>query len=131
MSMTSEMETLGYTFANMLFYQENGGISPEVYDVVLYHLLLDNDGSAEADEFYRAVMGGDEETKSRFHDQYWPYTKAELLKHVDTMLRDLDRWSAKAASYDLNTHPRVPLILQHNEFVKKTFLRVKANLDMM
>jgi len=131
MSTTSEMEALGYTFANMLFYQENGGISPEVYDVVLYHLLLDNDGSAGADEFYRAVMGGDEETKSRFHDQYWPYTKAELLKHVDTMLRDLDRWSAKANSYDLNTHPRVPLILQHNEFVKKTFLRVKANLEMM
>jgi hypothetical protein len=130
MSMRSEMEALGYTFANLLFYRENGGISPEVYDVVLYHVLLESDGGA-ADGFYRAVVGGDENTKAQYHDQYWPYTKEELQKHVDGTLRDLDRWSTKANSYDLNTHPRVPLILQHNAFVKETFLRVKANLDMM
>jgi hypothetical protein len=130
MSMKSEMEALGYTFANLLFYRENGGISPEVYDVVLYHVLLESDPGA-ADGFYRAVAGGDEGTKAEYHNQYWPYTKQELQKHVDGTLRDLDRWSAKANSYDLNTHPRVPLILQHNAFVKETFLRVKANLDVM
>ena len=131
MSMRMEMETLGYTFANLLFYRENGGISPEVYDVVLYHVLLDSDPQGAADGFYRAVMGGDESTKAQYHDQYWPYTKVELQKHVDGTLRDLDRWSTKANSYDLNTHPRVPLILQHNAFVRETFLRVKANLDAM
>ena len=131
MSMRNEMETLGYTFANLLFYRENGGISPEVYDVVLYHVLLDSDPQGAADGFYRAVIGGDESTKAQYHDQYWSYTKMELQKHVDGTLRDLDRWTTKANSYDLNTHPRVPLILQHNAFVKETFLRVKANLDVM
>lgn len=131
MSMTSEMEALGYTFADMLFYQENGGISPEVYDVVLYHVLLESNWGAVADEFYCAVLKGDKDVKAQYHDQYWPYTKAELQKHVNGMLMDLDRWSTKAMSYDLNMHPRVPLILQHNAFVKDTFLRVKANLDIM
>jgi len=84
-----------------------------------------------ANGFYGAVMSGDENAKAQYHDQYWQYTKQELQKHVDGTLRDLERWSAKAQSYDLNTHPRVPLILQHNEFVKETFLRVKTNLDMM
>ncbi|KAL7541012.1 hypothetical protein ACHAXR_010555 [Thalassiosira sp. AJA248-18] len=125
-----EMEALGYTYANLLFYRETGAISPEVYDVVLYHLLLKSDEGA-ANGFYQAVISGDEATKGQYHDQYWAYTKEELQKHVDGTLRDLDRWSAKANSYDLNTHPRVPLILQHNGFVKETFQRVKQSLDMM
>ena len=124
------MEALGYTFTNLLFYKDSGDISPEVFDVVLYHVLLKSDENA-ANEFYTAVVNGDEGTKSYYHDQYWQYTKEELQKHVDGTLRDLDRWSQKANSYDINTHPRVPLILQHNAFVNETFMRVKANLDMM
>ncbi|KAL7550390.1 hypothetical protein ACHAWF_013631 [Thalassiosira exigua] len=130
MHMRTEMEALGYTYANLLFYRDTGAISPEVYDVVLYYLLRKSDEGL-ADGFYQAMMSGDEGTKSQYHDQYWQYTKEEMQKHVDGTLRDLDRWSEKARSYDLNTHPRVPLILQHNDFVKETFMRVKANLDMM
>lgn len=130
MNMKSEMETLGYTYGNLLFYRESGGISPEVYDVVLYYLLLKSD-EGEANTYYQAVMNGDENTKGQYQQQYWPYIKEELQKHVDGTLRDLERWSAKANSYDLNTHPRVPLILQHNEFVRGTFQNVKSNLDMM
>mmetsp|Transcript_1557 Transcript_1557/g.3972 ORF Transcript_1557/g.3972 Transcript_1557/m.3972 type:complete len:425 (+) Transcript_1557:118-1392(+) len=130
MKVRTEMEAFGYTYANLLFYRDSGSISPEVYDVVLYHVLLNSDQDA-ANGFYQAVMSGDENTKGQYHDQYWAYTKEELQKHVDGTLRDLDRWSAKANSYDLNTHPRVPLILQHNAFVKETFQRVKQNLDMM
>ena len=130
MNMRSEIDALGYTYADLLFYRENGAISSEVYDVVLYHILRNNDDGM-ANGFYGAVMSGDENAKAQYHDQYWQYTKQELQKHVDGTLRDLERWSAKAQSYDLNTHPRVPLILQHNEFVKETFLRVKTNLDMM
>lgn len=127
MKMRDEMEALGYTYANLLFYRDSGAISPEVYDVVLYHVLLKNDPGT-AQEFYQAVMSGQQ---SPYHEQYWPYIKEELQKHVDGTLRDLDKWSQKANSYDLNTHPRVPLILQHNAFVKQTFLNVKANLDYM
>ena len=130
MHMQKEMETLGYTYTNLLFYKETGGISPEVYDVVLYHCLLKNDEGL-ADGFYQALASGDEGAKGQYHDQYWQYTKEELQKHVDGTLRDLDRWSDKANSYDLNTHPRVPLILKHNAFVKETFLNVQANLSTL
>lgn len=130
MKMREEMEALGYTYTNMLFYRDTGDISPEVYDVVLYHVMLKSDESL-ANGFYQACISGDEATKGQYHDQYWQYTKEQLQKHVDGTLRDLDRWSAKANSYDLNTHPRVPLILQHNSFVKETFMRVKSKLDMM
>mmetsp|Transcript_333 Transcript_333/g.724 ORF Transcript_333/g.724 Transcript_333/m.724 type:complete len:424 (-) Transcript_333:251-1522(-) len=130
MHMKKEMEALGYTYSNLLFYRGDGGISPEVYDLVLYYCLLKNDEGL-ANIFYQAIMSGDEDTKGQYHAQYWQYTKEELQKHVDGTLRDLDKWSEKANSYDLNTHPRVPLILQHNAFVRQTFLNVKANLDVM
>lgn len=130
MHMMDEMNQLGYSFSNLLFFKETGDISAEVYDVVLYSVLLKNDpGTAQA--FYQAVTGGDEATKNQFHEQYFQYTKEELQKHVDTTLQDLDRLSQLARSYDVRTHPRVPVILQHNAFVKETFLKVKQNLDNM
>ncbi|KAL7506354.1 hypothetical protein ACHAXN_003643 [Cyclotella atomus] len=125
-----EMEELGYTYSDLLFYHQTGEISPQVYDVVLYSILKKNDLD-QANQFYNAVMTGDEDTKSQYHNSYWEYTKEELTKHVDGTLKDLSRWSAKAQGYDLNTHPRVPLILEHNEFVKRTFWNVKAYLDSM
>ncbi|KAL7547212.1 hypothetical protein ACHAWF_010530 [Thalassiosira exigua] len=129
MNMLKEMEELGYSFADLLFFK-NGDISPQVYDVVLYHVLKSNDASL-AQEYYQAVMNGNEATKNQYQEQYWQYTKEELQKHVDGLLIDLDKWSALAQTYDRNTHPRVPIILQHNGFVKETFLKVKANLDNM
>ena len=130
MKMRPEMEELGYTYADMLFYRDTGEISPGAFDVVLYYVLSRTDQGA-ANGFYQAVMSGDENTKQQYHNQYWPQTKEEMQRHVDGTLGDLDRWSAKANSYDINTHPRVPLILQHNAFVKETLQRVKQNLDMM
>jgi len=126
----TEMDELGYTYANLLFYRESGEISPEVYDVILYQILKENDPE-QAPVFYQAVVGGDEETKNQYIESYWSYCKEELQKHVDGTLRDLDKWSSKASGYDINTHPRVPLILQHNAFVKETFTQVKNNLDYM
>lgn len=125
-----EMEELGYTYSDLLFYKDTGEISPEVYDTVLYSILKKNDLD-QANAFYQAVVGGDEDTKAQYHGSYWEYTKDELRRHVDGTLKDLSKWSAKAQSYDLNTHPRVPLILHHNEFVKQTFWNVKAYLDTM
>ena len=130
MKMKSEMEALGYTYANLLFYRNTGEISPGAFDVVLYHVLLKEDENA-ANGFYSAVISGDENTKSQYHNEYWNLTKQSMQNHVDDMLRDLDNWSAKAQSYDVNTHPRVPLIMQHNSFVRETFQRVKQNLDYM
>jgi hypothetical protein len=130
MHLMNEMQQLGYSFSNLLFFKETGEISGEVYDVVLYSILLKNDpGTAQG--FYQAVTGGDEATKNQFHEQYFQYTLEELRNHVDSTLADLDRLSNIARSYDVRTHPRVPVILQHNAFVKETFLKVKQNLDIM
>lgn len=129
MSMLTEMQELGYGFSDLLFYK-SGDISPEVYDLVLYHVLKKSDPSL-AQGYYQAVMSGDEATKSEYQNSYWQYTKEELQSHVNGLLMDLDKWSNLASTYDLNTHPRVPMILQHNAFVKETFLQVKANLDNM
>jgi len=130
MHLRDEMQQLGYDFSNLLFFKSTGAISPEVYDVVLYSILLKNDpGSAQG--FFQAVTSRDENTKGKYHNQYFQYTKQELQKHVDSTLADLDRLSSMAQSYDRRTHPRAPIILQHNQFVKETFLRVKQNLDAM
>eukprot|EP00980_Cylindrotheca_fusiformis_P028584 scaffold22613_cov126-Cylindrotheca_fusiformis.AAC.4 len=130
MHMTDEMQQLGYDFSNLLFFKETGEISAEVYDVVLYSILLKNDPGA-AQGFFQAVTSGDEATKNQFHEQYFQYTVEELRNHVDSTLADLDRLSNIARSYDVRTHPRAPVILQHNAFVKETFLKVKQNLDAM
>jgi hypothetical protein len=130
MHLMNEMQQLGYSFSNLLFFKETGEISGEVYDVVLYSILLKNDpGTAQG--FFQAVTGGDEATKNQFHEQYFQYTIEELRNHVDSTLADLDRLSNIARSYDVRTHPRVPVILQHNSFVKETFMKVKQNLDTM
>ena len=127
MHMLEEMEELGYGFKDLLFYK-GGGVSPGVYDVVLYHVLRKSDPGL-ARGFYQAVTSGDEATKARYQEQYWPYTKEELRSHVDGLIGDIDGWSRTARSYDLRTHPRAPLILQHNAFVWDTFVQVRSYLE--
>jgi hypothetical protein len=130
MHLEEEMIELGYTFSNLLFYKDTGDISTEVYDVVLYGVLKKNDPGL-AQQFSQAVINGNEATKSQFQEQYWSYTKEALQEHVNGFLNDLEKLSAKALTYDPTTHPRVPVILKHNGFVKETFLKVKQNLDNM
>lgn len=130
MQLRDEMEALGYDFSNLLFFKDTGDISMEVYDVFLYSILLQNDPES-AQGFYNAVMSGDEDTKGQYHEHFFPYTLEAMKKHVDDTLKELDDLSSKAQTYDPATHPRVPVILAHNSFVKETFLRVKQNLENM
>jgi hypothetical protein len=129
MDKRQEMTELGYDFSNLLFFKDTGDIAAEVYDVMLYSILAQDPNLQRG--FYEACMRGDAETKNSYHQQYFPYTLEALRKHVDDTLRDLDRLSAQARSKDPNRYPRLPVILKHNEFVKDTFLKVKANLDRM
>lgn len=124
-----ELLDLGYDFSRMVFYKETGDVSQEVWDILLYLHLANNHDDRQA--FYEAHMRGDEDTKNAMHQHYFPETAAALKKHVDTFLRSLDELSEKAVGKDLNEHPRLPLILRHNEFVRETFLTVKARLDPM
>jgi len=125
---TPELVNLGYDFSKMLFYKDTGQISEEVWDVVLYDKILATNPDVRQ-QFYEAHMRGDGETKEAIHQQFFPQTAMEIKNHVDTFLNQLDELSNKAAGKSIEEHPRLPLILNHNNFVKSTFLKVKEFLD--
>ena len=129
MHLASEMEQLGMNFSQLLFYKDTGAISPQVWDLVLFSVLAQDPNRQQ--QFYQAIMSGDHQTKQQFHQQFFSYSLEAMKKHVDGTLREIDELSREAMMKDPNTHPRVPAILNHNDFVKETFLRVKANLDSM
>jgi len=131
---TPENVNMGMDFSKMLFYHDTGDISKEVMDVALYAKVLTNlksspetDGYKQA--FYEAHMNGDENTKAMIHEQYRYETISEIKKHVDTFLKALDALEQKSYGKDMNEHPRLPLILRHNEFVKETFMKIQNNLQ--
>eukprot|EP00977_Amphora_coffeiformis_P010294 scaffold2385_cov178-Amphora_coffeaeformis.AAC.11 len=128
MHLQEEMCQLGLVFTDLLFYK-TGDISVPVWDLVLYSVLADDFDLQQG--FYQAYMSGDSGTKDSYHQEYFRYTLQALQKHVDGTLRMLDKLSERAQSYEPSTHPRVPIILKHNDFVKSTFLNVKENLDAM
>ncbi|KAL7459918.1 hypothetical protein ACHAWC_011849 [Mediolabrus comicus] len=122
---TKDMEELGYSQNRMLFYK-NGGISDEVWDILLLqHVSSTKIGDKRA--LMEAHRTGDYATKQMLHEKYYGETSAMLLDHIETFLETLDKLSTKAGDRhrDLGDHPRLPLILQHNEFVKQTFLAVR------
>ena len=53
---------------------------------------------------------------------FWLSFQLETLKEVAASWEDAPRRSR---------HPRLPVIMAHNDFVRQTFERVKANLDQM
>jgi hypothetical protein len=128
MHLKKEIDELGYEFKDLLFSQ-TGEIAPKVWDIFLYK-LLENDRDNQ-DVFYVACKTDDEATKQAYHGQYFPYTLDAVKQHVGEILYDVDQLSMKANSYDLRTHPRVPVIVAHNNLVRDTFSRVQAQLNAM
>jgi len=129
MHLQNEIDALGYDFKDLLFSAQSGDIAPKVWDLFLYKLLEndpDNQGS-----FYVACKTNDENTKQAYHGQYFPYTLESLKEHVGSIMRDVDNLSRKAQSYDVRSHPRVPVILAHNNLVRDTFANVQAQLNNM
>ncbi|CAJ1965816.1 unnamed protein product [Cylindrotheca closterium] len=123
---SKELVDMGYAQNRMLFYKNTGEISQEVWDVLLYQILT-SDANVQ-NQFYQAHINGDYQTKQAIHDHYFPQTSVALNNHVNTFLKDLDNLQKKGVGKDVNEHPRLPLIMQHNEFVKQTFLAVQAQL---
>jgi hypothetical protein len=131
---TPENIDMGMDFTKMLFYHETGDISQEVLDIVLYAKVLSNTKYGQnvgevKNQFYEAHMTGDEQTKAQIHDQYRYEVMTEIMNHCNTFLESLERLERKSYSKSFDEHPRLPVILQHNECVKQTFLKVKANLE--
>lgn len=73
----------------------------------------------------KAHLEEDYATKHELHQQYYPMTSAMLLNHIDTFIEQLDKLSQSAEGKDWSEHPRLPLILKHNQFVRNTFMRVR------
>lgn len=83
-------------------------------------------------EFYRAYMTGDEDTKRMYKTQTHPQTFATLCKHINYLINELDELSESSVwRKDIERHPRLPLLMRHNEFVKSTFESVQQQLDQM
>lgn len=127
---TQQLVNMGYDPSRMLFYKDTGDVSQEVYDVLLYQ-ILDREDRQTQYALYEAHLNGDEETKMAIHQHYADKTLTALSKHVNTFLTQLNELSAKGVGKDVNEHPRLPLIMRHNEFVKETFQRVQARLQEM
>ena len=121
-----ELINIGYDHSKMLFYKDTGDVSQEVWDVLLYQILEQDPSQQEA--FYNAHIIGDYETKQAYHDQYSGETFAALMNHVDVFLEELDVLTEQMMGRDLSVYPRLPLIREHNDFVREIFLNVKANL---
>lgn len=124
---TRELVNMGYDHSKMLFYKETGDVSQEVWDVLLYQ-ILESDPAVQQ-QLYNAHMTGDYETKQAIHQQYYPQIFIALQNHVDSFLLELDNLQSKGFGKDVNDHPRLPLIMQHNEFVKETFMKVSSKLQ--
>ena len=78
-----------------------------------------------------ACQNNDEGTKQQYQGQYFAYTLNALKQHVYSILQDAQSLTMKAQSYDLQTHPRVPVIVAHNQLVQQTFGMTAALLEQM
>jgi len=125
-----QIDALGYDYKDLLFQTESGEIAPQVWDIFLHEILETND-PASAEQFYVACKTNDEATKQQYHDSYYQYTLQALKNHVYSILGDVDQLTMKAQSYDLETHPRVPVIVAHNNLVRDTFTMTANLLEQM
>jgi len=130
MHLDPQIKELGYDFKDLLFQTDSGEIAPKVWDIFLYKILQDNDFPA-SEQFYVACKTNDEGTKQQYLQQYQEYTLAALKEHVYGIMQDVEQLTANAQSYDLNTHPRVPVIVAHNTLVQQTFTMTAALLEQM
>jgi len=125
---TDELINMGYSTSTLLFYKDTGEVSEQVWDVLLYKYLGEDDVGRQQ-EFYQAHMSGDYETKQSYHECYYEQTREKLLEHIDDILGELDGLSQKSAyggAVAGDDHPRLPLILRHNDFVRATFMAVRG-----
>lgn len=106
-----------YPHNTLLFYKDTGEVSPQVWDILLYQLL--------PPDRRREVMD-DESTMRQLQEEYYPQMSAKLLEHIDGFLDQLEELNSKSLGRDVHEHPRLPLILKHNDFVRSTFLAVRA-----
>ena len=125
-----EMLELGYSYDRMLFYS-TGEVAEEVWDVILYSNLGLLGNVEDQLALVNAHRQGDTEAKRLLQEKHYEVTSNTLMEHIDMFLEELDKLIEKAytigseRTYIANEHPRLPLIIDHNCFLQKTFLNVR------
>ena len=114
------MYELNYDMTDLLIQTQTGEIAPPVWDAFLYDVLIKNDYNS-AQQFSAAVQSGDEATKEQIANEWYPYTLDALKTHVNSVLDDAAKLTKKANKMSLAKHPRVPVIVAHNQLVSQTF----------
>jgi len=125
---SAELRNLGYDHSRLLFYRD-GSVSPEVWNVLLYQALAQSNPDAQ-DAFYQACVTGDTDTQQSIHNYFVDTTRAALQDHVESFLRDLWQLNSRCAMMNVDQHPRLPLIVRHNQFVLETFLAVQERQQL-
>lgn len=92
-----------------------------------FHILFQNPNEQQA--FYQACVAGDEVLKQSYHEQYFSHSLSRLQKHVNYLVNELDEMAEFKWNKNTERHPRLPLLLRHNEFVMSTFEIVQQTLD--
>jgi hypothetical protein len=121
---------LGYDYKELLIQTETGEIAPKVWDIFLYDILQNSDPGA-AQQYLMACRNNDEGTKEQYQSEYFAYTLDAMKNHFYSIMNDVENLTYKAQSYDINKHPRVPVIAAHNELVSNTFVKTAALLEQM
>jgi len=129
-TLTPELVNLGFVYERMVFYHESGAIASEVWDVMLYTILEQID-KGQQQQFYNAHMQGDQNTKANMLNHYRPQICDALLQHVDEMLTALANCATKIQRNPDPNNKNLPMIQYHNDFVRETFLKVRANLEQI
>ena len=93
--------------------------------------ILGEKNRQEQKVFYEACLNGDDGTKAVYLNQYYYEIYGRIKKHVDKFLNELSELEGKAVRVDENSHPRIGMIQEHNNFVKDIFLAVKENVDVV
>lgn len=134
-TINQDMLVLGYSHDRMLFYK-NGSVADEVWDIFLYNYLSSMNAVNDIHTLMEAHRSNDYDTKLALHTHYYPATCAALIEHVNSFITDIDKLITKAETigvsdgpsksiYVRNEHPRLPLIHEHNLFVRETFVNVR------
>ena len=84
--------------------------------------------------FYLAHATGDDSTKGGHRERCFLATLSALVAHVDCLLDELEELALgleiqRGQGRDAALHPRMSLIMRHNEFVRDTLEAVRRNLD--
>ena len=126
---SEELVQLGATDRSAMIYRDDGAISNAVWDSTLHVTLSQKPDEQKA--FYEARINDDAETFQALHRKYRLEIALSLKNHAEAVLNTeyLVPSDQELSKIDVKKHPRLPMILKHNRFMRKVFGNVKDRLE--